>query len=75
MLPYLLEMSNFEFLRSVNEHFIDVSTEMDILDVVPEEGLSKVLDLESFESRGSGWIYVSWKILTIKILKWTPTSG
>ena len=38
-------MSNFEFLRSVNEHFIDVSTEMDIRDVVPEEGLSKVLDL------------------------------
>ena len=38
-------MSNFEFLRSVNEHFIDVSTEIDIRDVVPEEGLSKVLDL------------------------------
>ena len=31
--------------------------------------------LDSFESRGSGWIYVSWNKLTIKIAKWTPTSG
>ena len=38
-------MVNFEFVRSVNGRFMDVSTDIDVHDVVPEDGLSKVLDL------------------------------
>lgn len=31
--------------------------------------------LENFESTGSGWIFVTWSKLTVKIVKWKPTSA